>query len=143
MTNSLMQSSGNVTGTGPRHSNPVRTHHLLPHLKKVVPHHLTVYLVTGHVQRDIIDVAVWAGAIAPLIFLVVYTRRCDWYSNPAGRSIVALDILLMAISLPSALLRAFPGLVFGSWYQWITVIALSMVPVVVIYRTISLVRHKD
>jgi hypothetical protein len=86
--------------------------------------------------RAIVYVAgIWGGAIAPVFFLLYYTWVCNWWENPTGRTLAALDLCILALRA-DRLSQAFhhhhavslrPG-------DWLVAIVNLAIPLVILYR---------
>lgn len=85
------------------------------------------------VIHDITDVAIWAGAIVPLLFVVQYTYLSRWWRSPVGRMIVALDACLFVVMALLAAQLAGAG-VSAIGFLGVEAVALLGVPVVIVWR---------
>lgn len=89
-----------------------------------------------HFLSDLGNVAIWAGAIVPVLFFIQYTILAPWWKTPVGRSIVALDFCLFIVLGFSAATLVNP---FWSFWQtitfkWIVTLAICGVPLIAGYR---------
>jgi hypothetical protein len=75
-----------------------------------------------------------AAAWAALLFIVAYTWLAPWWKTPFGRMIVFLDVALFAALLPGVVSDDFGVMLKGTFWQWFTLTAVSMVPLVIAFR---------
>lgn len=88
-----------------------------------------------HLQYQLMVVATIAGVVAPVAFALYYTWICDWWRNPTGRSIMALDACILLLRFPRSieLLHDPSNQVFGP-IDWVMTGAALLLPLVILYR---------
>jgi hypothetical protein len=42
-------------------------------------------------------VGIWGGVIVPVAFAIYYSFIADWWRNPTGRTVIALDVCIFAL----------------------------------------------
>lgn len=84
-------------------------------------------------QQAVINTAIIAGVIVPVLFVIQYTYIARWWRNSTGRLLVALDILICLARLPRAaeLLSHHPAQVPK---DWLTIAADIGIPLVIMCR---------
>lgn len=94
---------------------------------------------TAHTVAIASDIAIWFATIAVLIFLIRYTTLAPWWDNVVGITIVALDVALELVFIPSCLLLADPHLSFFRtfWWQWVDILAIFAIAGIALWRTIA------
>jgi hypothetical protein len=76
-----------------------------------------------------------------LAFIALYTVVAPWWRNPLGRNLVAFDASLSLTLLPSVIHHTFgPSAASSAFFGWFTVVAFAMVPCVIIWRAVIMVR---
>jgi hypothetical protein len=87
------------------------------------------------------EIATLSAFFACVLFVIVYTAVAPWWRTPMGRNIVSLDLVTALALLPSALHWIFSITVyFSEWYAWFSYSAVGLVPVVIAWRAVILVR---
>lgn len=82
------------------------------------------------------EVDILSAFFAGIGFILVYTVLAPWWRYPVGRTVVALDSALVAITLPQTLHALFGiHVVTNVNWAWFTVITFALVPITIIWRT--------
>jgi hypothetical protein len=80
------------------------------------------------------DVASLAAIAA---FVAYYTKAARWWKNPVGRTIVAKDVALILVLLPSVLSIFFRFNRLTSYIAaWFDVASFALVPVIMTWRIV-------
>lgn len=85
---------------------------------------------------DLGDAAQWLVGIGTVLFIIQYTLYAKWWNNFIGRSVILLDVCLLAILGPSLATLADPGAQFylTAWYAYLETGALVLAAYTVISR---------
>lgn len=91
--------------------------------------------VNPRVQIIVLIVGVWGGAIAPIVFAIYYTIIANWWSTVAGRTIMAMDLIIGTIRLDRLdnMLHHSERYVLGH-SDWLIALAMCAIPAVIFYR---------
>jgi hypothetical protein len=95
------------------------------------------------VQVVVYVLGVWGGAILPALFLIYYTWIAKWWDNPTGRTIVALDVVILLLRVDR---------LYGAWQyhtaidprvsDWFAALVMAAVPVIIGYRMFAFERKR-
>ena len=79
-----------------------------------------------------------ASLVTIAAFVAYYTRLVPWWKNPIGRTIVAKDLALILVLMPSALSIFFHFNRLTSYVAaWFDIAAFALVPVIMVWRIIA------
>ena len=93
-------------------------------------------------QAVVYVAGVWGGMIVPAIFAVYYTCVARWWKNPTGRTIIALDLCILAlraVRIDEAFTKHSPILAPG---DWIVALAMICIPLAILYRMYAFERKR-
>ncbi len=79
-----------------------------------------------------------ASLVTIAAFAAYYTKLVPWWKNPIGRTIVAKDLALILVLMPSVLSIFFHFNRLTSYVAaWFDVAAFTAVPVIMIWRIVA------
>jgi hypothetical protein len=95
------------------------------------------------VQQALIVVAAWAGVAIPILFAVQYTYLARWWQKPFGRTVMALDALLVL----ERVTRVYAWLhhhsvIATAQTDWMTVCVQLAIPLVITWRMVEFERER-
>jgi hypothetical protein len=83
---------------------------------------------------DWIQDAVLAGFIVSFFFPIVIALYWRWWQHEFGWNVVALEWSIAIALFPAFLHRVFGVSLTSVWYQWTIAVALTLIPVILIWR---------
>jgi hypothetical protein len=87
-------------------------------------------------------IAVIAGFLSLVGWVVVYTRLAKWWKNSIGRTLVAKTLLLAALLVPTALSLFFKFNRLTSYVAgWVDVSLIGLISPVMIWRSVVWIKE--
>ena len=102
------------------------------------PHHQivrAVYLLPPW-MTDSLDGATIAATLAIFLFVLQYTLTSPWWRDQVGTTIVVKDLALLAILVPSCAVLIWHSLLTVRQSAWISLIVLSLMTLVMLWRCV-------
>ena len=89
-----------------------------------------------HLVDDLGNFAEWACTVVLIAFVVQYSLYAKWWANPIGQTVVALDLCVLILLIPSDIGTLWPSWSFlhGIGYVWFEVGLLFLVLATMLWR---------